>query len=206
MSAEFTVERRRFLTGATAIAAAGALSACVGRQITTRGAGSAGTAGQGVALLPAADGAPATGAVSFAHWRAEDSAVSDRLIARFVQANPQASVTQDISPSNDYQSTALQRIRGGSIGNAFTAFRGTQFTNIAKAGLFAGLGAQPFVDDYVASRRGRIRAGRSSGCRISSSSTCRSSTRTPSTAPGWANRRRTGTDSSRCASACAAPA
>src|SRR5262249_48394420 len=46
------------------------------------------------------------------------------------------------SPSNDYQSTALQKIRGGSVGDAFTAFRGAQFNDIAKAGVFSDLTEQ----------------------------------------------------------------
>ena len=39
------------------------------------------------------------------------------------------------------------RSLGGTIGTAFTAFRGAQFTTMSQAGIFAGLGAQPFVDD-----------------------------------------------------------
>jgi raffinose/stachyose/melibiose transport system substrate-binding protein len=149
MSEKFTINRRLFLSGAGALGAAGALSACVGPNITARGSGGAtGGPGSSSQLLAAADGTPAKGTVSFAHWRAEDKAVFDTLIASFIKANPDAKVTQDISPSNDYQSTALQKIKGGTIGNAFTAFRGAQFVNMLKAGLFAGLGAQTFVDNY----------------------------------------------------------
>ncbi|HET7800084.1 MAG TPA: extracellular solute-binding protein [Humibacillus xanthopallidus] len=144
-----TISRRRLLHGLGAVGLGGALSACVGPTITSRGSGSA-TAGAAAQVLPPVNGSPATGNVSFAHWRAEDKAVFDTLIASFVRKNPQATVTQDISPSNDYQSTALQKIKGGSIGNAFVAFRGAQFVNMNKAGLYAGLGAQPFVDGYFA--------------------------------------------------------
>ena len=151
MSEKLTFDRRRFLQGVGALGVGGALSACVGPTITSRGGVTAGSgAGASASVLPAADAKPATGTVSFAHWRAEDKAVFDTLIATFVQANPQAKVTQDISPSNDYQSTALQKVKGGTIGNAFTAFRGAQFVNMVKAGLYAGLGAQEFVDDYFA--------------------------------------------------------
>ena len=150
MSEEFTLGRRRLLQVATALGAGGALSACVGPSIT-RGGGPAATGGAaGAQLLGSVDGQAATGPLSFAHWRAEDKAVFDTLIATFVKANPQATVSQDISPSNDYQSTALQKIKGGTIGNAFVAFRGAQFVNMSKAGLYAGLGSQPFVDNYFA--------------------------------------------------------
>jgi raffinose/stachyose/melibiose transport system substrate-binding protein len=151
MSEKFTIDRRHFLTGLGALGTAGALSACVGPTITSRGGATAGSgSGASAALLGAVDAKPAAGTISFAHWRAEDKAVFDTLIATFVKANPQAKVTQDISPSNDYQSTALQKVKGGNIGNAFTAFRGAQFVNMVKAGLYAGLGAQPFVDGYFA--------------------------------------------------------
>src|SRR6478735_4464504 len=150
MSEKFTIDRRRFLTGIGALGTAGALTACVGPTITSRGSATAGGPGASTLLLPAVDAKPATGTISFAHWRAEDKAVFDTLIATFVKANPQATVVQDISPSNDYQSTALQKIKGGTIGTAFVAFRGAQFVNMNKAGLYAGLGAQPFVDGYYA--------------------------------------------------------
>jgi raffinose/stachyose/melibiose transport system substrate-binding protein len=144
-----TISRRRILHGLGAVGLGGALSACVGPTITSRGSGTA-AGGAAAQVLPAVKASPATGKVSFAHWRAEDKAVFDTLIATFVKANPQATVVQDISPSNDYQSTALQKIKGGTIGTAFVAFRGAQFVNMNKAGLYAGLGAQPFVDGYYA--------------------------------------------------------
>jgi raffinose/stachyose/melibiose transport system substrate-binding protein len=142
--------RRQLLQGLGALGIGGMLSACVGPTITSSSSGTA-TAGETASsMLPPVSSDPATGPVSFAHWRAEDKAVFDTLIEEFVKANPEASVIQDISPSNDYQSTALQKIRGGTIGNAFVAFRGAQFVNMNKAGLYAGLGAQPFVDNYLA--------------------------------------------------------
>jgi raffinose/stachyose/melibiose transport system substrate-binding protein len=88
------------------------------------------------------------GTISFAHWRAEDKAVFDKIIKDFVGAHAGVTVRQDISPSNDYQSTALQRIRGGAIGDVFTAFRGAQFADMVKAGLYGDLSGQSFVDGY----------------------------------------------------------
>ncbi|MEO7061536.1 MAG: extracellular solute-binding protein [Lapillicoccus sp.] len=150
MSDPHPIARRRFLQAMTAVGAGGALTACVGPTITRDGS-PAGSAGGGSAqLLPAYDGKPATGPLSFAHWRAEDKAVFDTLIATYTKTNPQATVSQDIAPSNDYQSTALQKIKGGNIGNAFVAFRGAQFQTMVKAGLYAGLGQQGCVDNYFA--------------------------------------------------------
>ena len=105
-----------------------------------------GSSGQRGGAAPATG--EVTGSISFAHWRAEDKEVFDKLIADFVSAHSGVTVRQDISPSNDYQSTALQRIRGGAIGDAFTAFRGAQFVAMVKAGLYSDLSAQSFVGGY----------------------------------------------------------
>ncbi len=148
MSDRKPIARRSFLHGLGALGVGASLTACVGPTITSRGSGSA--AGAAASLLDPVKEAPATGTVSFAHWRAEDKEVFDTLIASFVKANPKAEVTQDIAPSADYQSTGLQKIKGGNIGNAFVSFRGAQFVSMNKAGLYAGLGAQPFVDNYFA--------------------------------------------------------
>ena len=201
MSSIPTIDRRRLLQGLGGLGLAGALSACVGPTITRGGSGSTAKGAGNAALLAAVDSKPATGTVSFAHWRAEDKAVFDTLIAAFTKANPDAKVTQDISPSNDYQSTALQKIKGGNIGNAFTAFRGAQFVNMTKAGLYAGLGAQPFVDNYYAElvKAGQEPAAPSWACHTSWCSTCRSTTRTPSPRPGSAPCPPTGTASWPCA-------
>ncbi|NDL56152.1 extracellular solute-binding protein [Phytoactinopolyspora sp. XMNu-373] len=101
-----------------------------------------------------------SGAISFAHWRAEDSDVFDEIISDFAAEHDDVSVRQDISPSNDYQSTALQRVRSAAIGDAFTAFRGAQFVDMASAGLFADLSEQPFAQNYQADL---ITAGQSDG-------------------------------------------
>lgn len=91
---------------------------------------------------------PVEGDLSFAHWRAEDLEVFEQLIARFVEEHPDVSVQQNVSPSNDYQSTALQLIRDGEVGDVFTAFRGAQFTDMVSAGVYSELTDQPVVDRY----------------------------------------------------------
>ena len=79
MSDKRTTDRRSFLTGVGALGLGGVLSACVGPSIRTSGSPTGGGSTAGAKLLPAADSAPATGTVSFAHWRAEDKAVFDTL-------------------------------------------------------------------------------------------------------------------------------
>ncbi|MCF4135675.1 extracellular solute-binding protein [Streptomyces sp. Tue 6430] len=88
------------------------------------------------------------GTVSFAHWRAEDKAVLAGLVEAFVKEHPDAGVEQDIAPSADYQSTALRRIQGSRTGDVFTAFRGAQFQQIVKAGVYAPLTGTDVVGRY----------------------------------------------------------
>jgi raffinose/stachyose/melibiose transport system substrate-binding protein len=148
---------RRRLLGMLGTAALGvAASACAGP-----GSGRGG--GQTATQPAAAATGPVEGEISFAHWRAEDQQVFDTLIARFVEENPGVSVRQDISPSNDYQTTALQRIRGGDIGDVFVAFRGAQFVDMAEAGLYADLSGQPWVENYD---QELIAAGQSDGTQL----------------------------------------
>lgn len=131
--------RRRFLHLA-GLAGVGALTAAC--------AGPGGDGGGAAALPSESAGGPVTGEVSFAHWRAEDKAVFDELVAAFVAANPDAGVEQDIAPSADYQSTALRRVRGAAVGDVFTTFRGAQFTSFVDAGVYASLDGRPVVDRY----------------------------------------------------------
>ena len=102
----------------------------------------------------------AEGEISFAHWRAEDKAAFDKLIAQFTGKFPDVSVTQDISPSNDYQSQALNRLKGGSVGDVFPTFRGAQFEQFVKAGVYTDLTGQDFVSNYTPQL---LEAGKSGG-------------------------------------------
>jgi len=132
------ISRRRLLHVAGLAGLGAAISAC--------GAGPGGSEEEAPSRLQT--GGPIEGELSFAHWRAEDKEVLEEIIAGFVKQHPDVRVQQDISPSADYQSTALQKIRGGAVGDVFTAFRGAQFVDMNKAGLFADLSGQPFVSNY----------------------------------------------------------
>ncbi len=128
---------RRSLLGLLGAAGAGtALAACAGPGSNNSGEPSAVATGE------------ARGEVSFAHWRAEDTATFDELIATFTQQFPDISVTQDITGSNDYQSQALNRLRGASVGDVFPTFRGAQFQQFVDAGVYTDLGATGLADTY----------------------------------------------------------
>ena len=131
-----SIDRRGFMGLLGASGLAYAASSCAGPGSTSGGGGAAPTGGS------------ATDTISFAHWRAEDQQVFDTIISGFTGSNTDAGVRQDISPSQDYQSSAIQRLRGGEVGDAFTAFRGAQFEDMVSAGLFAELGDQDFVSAY----------------------------------------------------------
>jgi raffinose/stachyose/melibiose transport system substrate-binding protein len=146
------MSRRRALALLGALGAGAAASACAGPGSTSNDA-----------PPKAADTGKVTGAISFAHWRGEDRQVLDQIIADFVTANPGTSVSQDISLSGDYQRVALQRIRDGAVGDAFTAFRGAQFIDMNKAGVFTDLSGQPMIQRYEPAL---IEAGMSSGKQV----------------------------------------
>ncbi|MPY78250.1 MAG: extracellular solute-binding protein [Actinophytocola sp.] len=112
-------------------------AACAGPGSTASGGGSK------------VEGGDIGGELSFAHWRAEDKAVLDKIIKDFLAANKGVSIRQDISPSTDYQATALQRVKDAAIGDVFTALRGPQFSDMVKAGLFADLTNESVVDNYI---------------------------------------------------------
>lgn len=120
-------------------------------------AGPGGSPAPGGASGPAAPSTGAvTGKVSFAHWRGEDKAVFDELIKRFAAKHSGVEVAQDISTSNDYNAQALQKLRGGSIGDAFATFRGAQFKNFTEAGIYTELKDSQAVKNY---QKGLLSAG-----------------------------------------------
>lgn len=98
---------------------------------------------------PAADDLKGT-KITFFHWRAEDKDVIASIIKDFTAATG-IEVEQSIKNSNDYQSQALQDILDGKPADVFTAFRGAQFFNMAKANggsVWLDLSNQPFVKNF----------------------------------------------------------
>lgn len=146
MASRTQLTRRSMLTAMGAGGLAATLGACAGPGGGGSGTPAGGAAGsEGAAPL---DAAQASGEISFFHWRAEDQAVLDDIIVDFTAEYPDASVRQDIQPSNDYQSNALQQIRQGTVGDLFTAFRGAQFVDMADAGVFVDLGPTGIAERY----------------------------------------------------------
>lgn len=135
---------RRSLLALAGLAGVGAsLTACAGPGGAPAPAQTSAAAGGGLT-------GKVEGQISFAHWRGEDKAVLDKIIESFKGANAGVEVRQDISPSNDYNSNALQQIRQGAVGDIFAAFRGAQFEAMTKAGLFADLTDAGLTSKYTA--------------------------------------------------------
>ncbi|GKW46469.1 ABC transporter substrate-binding protein [Planococcus sp. NCCP-2050] len=86
--------------------------------------------------------------ISFMHWRNEDKAVLDEIIAEFEAANPDIAVEMNIYPSDQYQATAQRMLQEGSTGDVFTSFPGAQFESLQKAGIFADLTEEEFVSKF----------------------------------------------------------
>ena len=135
------LSRRQVLGIFGTIGAGAVLTACAGPGSTGGPVSSAGP-------TPPATGNP-TGDVSFAHWRAEDKAAFDELAKRFMAEYPDVTLTQDITTSNDYNAQGLQKVRGANVGDAFASFRGSQFINMADAGIYTDLGATKAASLYV---------------------------------------------------------
>lgn len=131
------IDRRSLLTAFGVGGAGAALAAC-------GGPGSGGSDEPDPAPEP---GGEAGGTVNFYHWRSEDKAVLDELATAFTEQSG-VTIEQTIDPSEQYQSTAAQKARGGDIGDALTAFRGTQLDQFAGLGIFTDLGDASYVGNY----------------------------------------------------------
>ncbi|WP_033542487.1 ABC transporter substrate-binding protein [Planococcus sp. CAU13] len=86
--------------------------------------------------------------ISFIHWRGEDKAVLDDIIAQFEDEFPEISVEMNIYPSEQYQATGQRMLTDGSTGDVFTSFPGAQFEAIANAGFFEDLSGEDFVENF----------------------------------------------------------
>lgn len=142
------LNRRRFLGAAGAFGAAGFLSACASP-------GSSRSGGEGFSTDDVV-----SGEISFAHWRGEDRDIFDRLIADFQELEPDITITQDISTSDDYEAQALRRMRNGSVGDVAPAFRGAQFDSFVDSGFFVDLDGTDLTSRFS---QDLIEAGNSEG-------------------------------------------
>lgn len=86
--------------------------------------------------------------ISFMHWRGEDKAVFDEIIADFENENPDISVEMNIYPSDQYLGTAQRMLQEGSTGDVFASFPGAQFESLQEAGIFEDLSGEEFISNF----------------------------------------------------------
>ena len=89
------------------------------------------------------------GTIEFHHWRGEDKAVFESIIAQFQALNPGTKIVQTITDSTNYQANELTKIKNNPKAAVFTTFRGGQFNDFYNAGMLADLSSQRFVTNNV---------------------------------------------------------
>jgi len=89
------------------------------------------------------------GSIEFWHWRAEDKAWFDKIIADFETLNPGVKISQVISNSVDYQATGIQKARTNKKAALFTTFRGAQFNTAATTDFYTDLTNEQFTKRNV---------------------------------------------------------
>ncbi|MHB1534652.1 MAG: ABC transporter substrate-binding protein, partial [Acidimicrobiales bacterium] len=147
-----SINRRQFLALVGAGGASLALGACSG--------------GPGAAAPSSANGTSAfnaknvKGVINLARWPAGGTTgTMAKIIAAFEKKYPGAKVVDTITPSAEYQSTELLRMRNSGAGDVFMAFRGSQYTSMVSAGLYSDLTGQPFISNYYSQYLTTFRSG-----------------------------------------------
>lgn len=87
------------------------------------------------------------GSLTFLHWRGEDSAVFDELLAQFSEETGIA-VEQNVLPSDAYEGQAEAQLRGAGGADVFAVFPGSQFTALAGADAMLDLSDAEFADRF----------------------------------------------------------
>lgn len=132
------------------------LAACGGDTPGAQGASPA----DATADAPADEGGG--GAISFLHWRGEDSEVFDELITAFAEETGIA-VETTVIPSESYEEQAQAVLTGSGGADVFATFPGAQFANLSETGIYADLSDASFVDRFEARF---IEAGQADGAQL----------------------------------------
>src|SRR5699024_5170209 len=135
MEVEMTTPiNRRMLLAMMGVGGASALAACSGP----------GSTGGGDAERPDIN-ETSEGDVPFAQWRAEDQAAVVDLIATVLDQNADVTGTHGITPSNNCQTPALNRLRSSAGGDVLPRFRAAQFTQCVEARVYTVLSGTAVV-------------------------------------------------------------
>jgi len=91
-----------------------------------------------------------SGNIEFFHWRNEDRATLDQIIAAFEKRNPGVKITQSIVSSGDHQATGTTRVLGNKKIALFAVWRDRYAAKeYLNAGILEDLSKEPFVKRFI---------------------------------------------------------
>lgn len=98
---------------------------------------------------PATSKTKLSGEIEFFHWRGEDRAVFDTIIAAFEKRNPGVKITQTIVTSAEHQSTGTTRILGNKEIALYSVWRDRYAAKeYLNAGIMEDLSKEPFLKAF----------------------------------------------------------
>jgi len=87
------------------------------------------------------------GSITFLHWRGEDQQVFGELADQFEEETG-ISVEQSVLPSEEYTAQSAQRITDGEGADVFSTQPGSQFTQLAEAGVYEDISDEEFAGRF----------------------------------------------------------
>ncbi len=94
---------------------------------------------------PIAEITPPQGSIEFWHYRPEDKATFEKIIANYEAKYPGTKITQVVKTTTDYNATARVQILANPKAALFASARGSIFNDFVKSGLTADLSNERFV-------------------------------------------------------------
>jgi raffinose/stachyose/melibiose transport system substrate-binding protein len=88
---------------------------------------------------------PPQGSIEFWHYRPEDKATFEKIIANYEAKYPGTKITQVVKTTTDYNATARVQILANPEAALFASARGSIFNDFVKSGLTADLTNERFV-------------------------------------------------------------
>jgi len=88
--------------------------------------------------------------ISYFHWRNEDKAQWEKIIAAFSKVHPEITVKMEIVPTTDYLKVLSMRVFTGEVGDLFTVNPGAPFYSVVEANACLDLsGRKDLLDLYL---------------------------------------------------------
>ena len=98
---------------------------------------------------PATSKTKLSGEIEFFHWRGEDRATFDTIIAAFEKRNPGVKITQTIVTSGEHQSTGTTRVLGNKEIALYSVWRDRYAAKeYLNAGIMEDLSKEPFLKAF----------------------------------------------------------